>query len=82
MKTITTTIKRRWLAEIIAGTKKTECRERKPYWQKRLDVPCPFMLRPPMPEVTVLIDRVDRGRSIYRLHIAEVLSYKNWPVVR
>jgi len=33
---ITTTIKRQWLAEIIAGTKEIECRELKPYWSERL----------------------------------------------
>jgi len=32
---ITTTIKRQWLAEIIAGTKKSEYRQIKPYWTKR-----------------------------------------------
>jgi hypothetical protein len=29
---ITTTIEREWLAQIIAGTKKIEYREMKPYW--------------------------------------------------
>lgn len=43
---ITTTIKREWLAEIIAGTKKIEYREVKPYWTKRLKgVAFPFELR-------------------------------------
>lgn len=53
---ITTTIKRAWLAEIIAGTKKIEYREVKPYWTKRLkSVTAPFELRlingmnPPVP---------------------------------
>ena len=32
---ITTTIEREWLAEIIAGTKKIEYRQIKPYWTKR-----------------------------------------------
>jgi hypothetical protein len=32
---ITTTIEREWLAQIIAGTKKIECRQIKPYWTKR-----------------------------------------------
>jgi hypothetical protein len=35
-KRITTTIKREWLAEIVAGTKKIEYREIKPYWTNRL----------------------------------------------
>jgi hypothetical protein len=33
---ITTTIEREWLAEIIAGTKRIEYRQIKPYWTKRL----------------------------------------------
>jgi hypothetical protein len=32
---ITTTIKREWLAEIIAGKKKIEYRQIKPYWTER-----------------------------------------------
>jgi hypothetical protein len=32
---ITTTIEREWLAEIVAGTKKIEYRQIKPYWTKR-----------------------------------------------
>ena len=34
---ITTTIERQWLAEIIAGTKKIEYRQIKPYWTKRFE---------------------------------------------
>ncbi len=42
---ITTTIEREWLAEIIAGTKKIEYRQIKPYWTKRFaKVPVPFEL--------------------------------------
>ena len=84
---ITTTIRRPWLAEIIAGTKKTEYRQIKPYWTKHFDnVSLPFELRlrngmnPPVPEVTVLIHRIttDRRAGEYRLHIKKVLGYKNW----
>jgi hypothetical protein len=32
---ITTTIEREWLAQIIAGTKKIEYRQIKPYWTQR-----------------------------------------------
>src|SRR6266851_3675070 len=43
---ITTTIEREWLAEIIAGTKKIEYRQIKPYWTKRFEkVSVPFELR-------------------------------------
>lgn len=95
MRTLTTTIKRRWLREIVAGTKKIEYREIKPYWQRRIGMTlCPFKMRlingmsKAAPEVTVLIDRVRVGRQpsdpalyggrVYCLHIAKVLSYKNW----
>jgi hypothetical protein len=84
---ITTTIEREWLAQIIAGTKKIEYREIKPYWTKRFaQVSVPFELRllngmnPPVPEVTVLIHRItkDRRAGEYRLHIKKVVCYKNW----
>jgi hypothetical protein len=70
---ITTTIKRQWLAKIVAGTKKFEYREIKPYWTHRFiqpggtTIPCPFELRmingmsKKAPEVTVLIDKIDIG---------------------
>jgi hypothetical protein len=84
---ITTTIKRRWLAEIVAGTKKIEYREIKPYWTQRLKrVTLPFELRlingmnPPIPEVTVLVHKVtkDRRRDVYQLHFKKVLGFKHW----
>jgi hypothetical protein len=106
MQTLTTTIKRLWLKEIIAGRKKVEYREIKPYWNLRLHPSnsgrfiAPFKMRmingmdKKAPEVTVLIRKVDIGLQtdratlrasddlyeghVYRLHIAKVLSYKNW----
>lgn len=84
---VTTTIKRQWLAEIIAGTKKIEYRQIKPYWTERLEkVSVPFELRllngmnPPVPEVTVLIHRITKGQRAgeYRLHIKKVLGFKHW----
>jgi hypothetical protein len=84
---ITTTIKRQWLAEIIAGTKKIEYREIKPYWTIRLKrVTVPFELRlingmnPPIPEGTVLIHKItkDGRRGVYELHIKKVLGFKHW----
>ena len=67
---ITTTIEREWLAQIIAGTKKIEYRQMKPYWTKRFEkVTVPFELRllngmiPPVPEVTVLIHPLNDGAS-------------------
>jgi hypothetical protein len=84
---LTTTIKRPWLAKIIAGTKKIEYRQIKPYWTKRLkSVARPFELRlingmnPPVPEVTVLIYKVttDRRERVYALHIKKVIGFKHW----
>jgi len=84
---LTTTIKRPWLAEIIAGTKKIEYREIKPYWRDRLaQVKVPFELRlingiqRHAPEVTVLISKVkkDTRNGVYELHIRKVLSFMNW----
>lgn len=84
---ITTTIKREWLAEIIAGTKKVEYREIKRYWTDKLkSITKPFELRlrngmnPPVPEATVLIDRVTTNRRTkeYELHIKKVLEIKHW----
>jgi hypothetical protein len=82
---ITTTIEREWLAQIIAGTKKIEYREIKPYWTKRFaKVSVPFELRllngmnPPVPEVNVLIHRITRRAGDYYLHIKKVLRFKHW----
>ena len=84
---ITTTIKRQWLAEIIAGTKKIEYRQIKPYWTKCFKrVTTPFELRlingmnPPVPEVTVLIHKVTTNRRSgeYELHIKRILGFKHW----
>src|SRR5271157_705464 len=85
MPSLTTTIEREWLAQIIAGTKKIEYRQIKPYWTKRFEkVSLPFELRllngmnPPVPEVTVLIHKIttDRRAGEYRLHIKKVLGFK------
>jgi len=87
MDRITTTIEREWLADIIAGVKKTEYRQMKPYWRKKFEaVSMPFELRlingmqKHAPEVTVLIDRIRANSATreYELHIGKVLRYANW----
>lgn len=87
MATITTTIKREFLAQIISGTKKAEYRTIKPYWTRRLaNIGVPFRMRlingmiANAPEVTVKVSniRTDRATKQYRLTIARVISYKNW----
>jgi len=84
---MTTTIEREWLAQIVAGTKKIEYRQIKPYWTRRFAKgSVPFELRllngmnPPVPEVTVLIHRITKARRAgeYQLHIKRVLGFKHW----
>ncbi len=93
MRILTTTIKREFLAAIVAGTKTEEFREVKPYWRHRF---CdsekgffpPFKMRlingmsKKAPEVTVLIDAVNEvaGWGQYRLHIKKILEVKNWSI--
>lgn len=86
MNRITTTIKRQFLAEIIAGTKTVEYREIKPYWTTRFrKIQVPFELRlvngmsSTAPEVTVLINEISKGEE-WELHIKKILSTKNWPI--
>jgi hypothetical protein len=87
LQRITTTIERSFLAAIIAGTKKVEYRELKPYWTNRLSrVKPPFELRlingmqAHAPEVTVVISKVRTNRRAgeYELHISRVGNFKNW----
>jgi hypothetical protein len=83
MQTLTTTIKRKFLSEIIDGTKTIEYREIKPYWTKKFrKIFVPFKLRlingmsKAAPEATVLIDEITKGDQ-WELHIGKVLSHKN-----
>ena len=87
MERLTTTIRREWLCEIIAGRKTVEHREIKPYWIKRLEGrKCPFLLRlingrhMNAPEVTVQIDQVRKNShtGYYELVIGRVIDYRNW----
>jgi len=83
MKRITTTIKRWWLNQIVAGVKTIEYREIKPYWTKRLEgIAVPFELRlingmdRQAPEATLLINRVTKD-GFYQLHIEKVLDVRH-----
>jgi len=87
---ITTTIERRWLADIVTRRKKIEYREIKPYWERRLAaVTIPFYLRlingmsANAPEATVEVTKVvrnTRGRA-FELHIGKILRVKNWALM-
>jgi hypothetical protein len=84
---ITTTIKREWLREIVAGRHPVEYREIKPYWTNRFSkVKAPFHLRlingmqQQAPEVTVLVTQVSTNSRLgqYELEIGKVIHVKNW----
>lgn len=87
MDRLTTTIKRQWLREIVAGRKKVEYRQIKKYWTEKLSkVGTPFELRlingmtRCAPEVIVRIDKVRRNwrHREYELHIGKVLRIRYW----
>jgi hypothetical protein len=91
MKTLTTTIKRQYLREIVAGTKKIEYREIKPYWDKRLaNYEAPFLLRlingmsKDAPEATVEVVKVKKNRWLgqYELHLGRIVEVKNDSLLR
>jgi hypothetical protein len=84
---LTMNIKRRFFADIVAGTKRVEYRRRSPFWKRRIEpLTTPFKLRllngmtHPVPEAVVIVNRVttDRARQEYRLHIARVVAVRCW----
>src|ERR1017187_1381600 len=95
MQTITTTLWREWFSKIVDGDKRIEYRNIKPYWTGRLRavrVPFRLVLRngmlPPIPVVTVRIDRVvpspwgKKRIGRYALHIDRVLKVEHWDKVK
>ena len=91
MDVITTTLKQPYFAQIVDRTKRVEYRVIKPYWTKRfrrVRVPFKLVLRngmnPPVPVVTVRIDRITprptSGRRLgtYALKIGRVLRVEHW----
>ena len=87
MDKVTTTICRETLTEIASGRQTVECREIKPYWEKRLaKVQAPFLLRmingmsAAAPEVTVEVERVSRiaSKGRYEFRIARVVETRHW----
>jgi hypothetical protein len=87
MTKVTTTIKREWLREIVAGRKQVEYREIKPYWEGRLaGLRPPFELRmingmsATAPEVTVEIIKLVRNNrnGTFDFHIGKIIEVRNW----
>lgn len=80
MKTLTVNIERQFFAAIVAGTKRIEYREVKPFWKRRIEpLKPPFKLRllngmrEPIPEALVMVNRVTRVDGEYRLHLGRIL---------
>jgi hypothetical protein len=95
MQTITTTLDGKWSAEIVDGKKRIEKRGIWPYWTTRLravTVPFRLVLRngmlPPVPVVTVWIDRVvpspwgKKRSETYALHVGRLLKVEHWDNVK
>lgn len=87
MKKITTTIKREWLREIVAGRKRVEYREIKPYWIAKLrSIEVPFLLRiingmqDRAPEATIVVRRVRTNRrlGLFELHLGKIINVRHW----
>ncbi len=85
--TLTMNIERRFFAAIVAGTKRIEYRELKPYWKRRIEpLTTPFKLRllngmtAPIPEAIVVVTKVTRHPTVreYRLHLGRVMQVKRW----
>gem|GEM_PF-809602 len=84
-----TTIKRKWLKEIVAGRKKIEYREIKDYWEDRLSgLKPPFLLRlingmsKTAPDLTVEIIRVVKNKreGVFELHIGKIIEVRHWDI--
>ncbi|MCB9420750.1 MAG: ASCH domain-containing protein [Ardenticatenaceae bacterium] len=91
MKTLTTTIKRPYLREIVAGTKKIEYRQIKPYWEKQLaNYEPPFLLRlingrrKDAPEATIEVVHVEKNErtGFYELHLGRVIDVQRGEMLR
>ncbi len=86
MQTLTTTIRRQPLEEILSGEKKIEYREIKKYWEDRLaKYKTPFLLRlingmaKSAPEITVRVEKVRRNtrHGDFELHLGKIVDVKN-----
>jgi hypothetical protein len=91
MDKITTTIKREWLREIVAGRKPIEYREIKPYWIRRFSgIKPPFLLRlingmqSNAPESYSRRSADTEGSPLrqFELHIAKIVEVLHWDVKR
>jgi hypothetical protein len=76
---------RKFFADIAAGPKKTEFRERKPYWKNRLEGRDYDVIKfrngyaPNVPEMVVEFLGVRKAIGKYAIKLGRVLSLRQWP---
>lgn len=79
------TLERQYFSEIIAGTKTFEYRERKAYWDTRLDGRSYDIVRfkngygSDVPEMEVEILGIQKERDQYVIKLGKISNLKNWP---
>jgi hypothetical protein len=80
------TLRRRWFADIAAGEKKIEYRDRKPYWKSRLEGRSYDMIKfrngyaKNAPEMVVQFRGLRKRGRKYEILLGRVLSLKRWPL--
>jgi ASC-1-like (ASCH) protein len=78
------TLKREFFAEIVAGTKRIEYRERKKYWKTRLEGRRYDVIQfrngygARVPEMTVEFAGLRRYRTYYAIRLGRILNLKRW----
>jgi hypothetical protein len=78
------TLRRKYFAEVAAGTKKTEYRKRKKYWKSRLEGRDYDVIRfrndyaKNAPEVIVQFRGIQRQGKDYAIRLGKILDVKRW----
>ena len=82
--TLTLTLHRQWFADIAAGTKRTEYRERKPYWKIRLEgrhydtIRLRIGYAKNAPEMVVECLGIHCRDRDYAIRLGRIISIKRW----
>ena len=83
MKILRLTLHRKWFDDIVAGKKKIEYREIKPYWTQRLDGKSFDEIHfrngygSHRPFIRVECNGISKN-SCYNIHLGEILEIKNY----
>ena len=80
------TLHREYFAEIVAGTKTREYRDRSDYWKTRLEGRSYDIVRfrngygAKVPEMDVEFLGVEKRRDYYAIRLGKILRLERWPV--